>query len=155
MRPAPSSAAAISVLALLSACERPPAYVYVLEAPQSIELAASASAQTVKVGAPVVLHAHRKTKGRWQRIPAKDLMAGQCWMTRPPPSEEREVADNVLWRVEPAGTAKFDTGSRADRTREVTFAEPGVYALRPSTGAWCEPGRQVAAAPIQVTVERP
>lgn len=72
-----------------------------------------------------------------------------------PPTEEREVADNVIWRVEPAGAAKYNIDFRPDRTREVTFTEPDGYTLLSSTGAWCEPGRQVSAAPVQVTVERP
>jgi len=146
---------ALMAQALLAACDRPPASVYVLEAPQSIELAASASAQTVKMGMPVVLHARRKTQGVWKRIPSKELKPEQCWIAAPPPTEELEVADNVRWRAEPAGAARFNIDFRSDRTREVNFAAPGVYTFVSSTGAWCEPSRQQSAAPVRVTVEPP
>lgn len=146
---------ALTIVAFLAGCDRTPAYVYVLEAPQSVELSASASAQTIKMGTSVVLHAQRKTQGVWKRIASKDLKSDQCWIAAEPPTEEREVADNVLWRAEPASAAKFNTDFRPDRTREVTFAEPGVYILMSSTGAWCELGRQESAAPITVTVAKP
>jgi hypothetical protein len=151
----PRSILTVTVIALLAGCERPPAYVYVLEAPQSVELAASASVQTVNMGTPVVLHARRTTQGVWKRIPAKDLRPEQCWMAATPPTEEPEAADNVKWTVEPASAAKLNIDFRADRTRELTLAEEGVYTIMASTGAWCEPGRLVRAAPIRLTVERP
>ncbi len=142
-------------MALLAGCERPPAYVYVLEASQSVQLAASASVQAVKMGTPFVLHARRTTQGVWKRIPAKDLRPEQCWMAKTPPTEEPEVADNIFWTVEPAGAAELNIDFRADRTRELTLAKAGVYTIMASTGAWCEPGRLVRAVPIRLTVERP
>jgi hypothetical protein len=148
----PCLAAAVSLLALLHACDRPPQLVYVLQAPQSIELAASASHQTAKVGEPVVLHAARTTQGVWRQIQAKDLAADQCWMVAVPPVKEPEVADNVLWRVEPASGVRFNTDFRRNRTREVTIDRPGTYTLRASTGAWCELGRTVVATPVQLSV---
>lgn len=146
---------AVLASALLSGCERLPEHVYILDALQSIELDAFAAAQTVRPGTPVVLHARRTTQGTWRRIRSRDLMPKQCWMARVPPPEEPEVADNVHWRVEPANTATFNVDFRPDHTRTVTLSEPGLYTFTPSTGAWCEPGRQVLATPFRITVQGP
>ena len=139
---------------LLTDCERSlPEYVYVLEASQSIELEAFAAAATVKQGVPVVLHARRETRGVWRRIPSRDLKPEQCWMGAIPPMEEPEVADNVLWRVKPSSSVKFNIDFRADHTRTATLAEPCVYTFVASTGAWCEPGRQMSAPAFRVIVK--
>jgi hypothetical protein len=126
-----------------------------LQAPQAVELAASASAQSVKAGVPVVLHAQRQTQGSWKRIPSRDLAPDQCWMAAVPPTKEPEVADNVLWREEPASAAKFSIDFRPDRTRSVTLSEAGLYTFTPSTSVWCELGRSVRAEPFQITVTPP
>jgi len=144
----------VAFLAFLSGCEGPPTDVFVLQAPQSVELAASASAQVAKVGEPLVLRATRRTRGTWTLIKSRDLAPGQCWTAAIPPLDEHEVADNVHWIATPASAAKFNTDFRPNRTREVTFSEPGNYTLSPSTGAWCEPGRVVLAEPIHLVVEK-
>lgn len=87
------------------------------------------------------------------RIKSRDLAPGQCWMAAVPPLEEPEVADNVHWVATPASAARFNVDFRPNRTRELTFTEPGHYTLSPSTGAWCEPGRVVHAEPIRIVVE--
>jgi hypothetical protein len=140
------------LLAALAGCESEPEFVYVLEAPQSIAIMASASATKAIAGEPIVLHVERRTAGRWQRIRNKDRAPEQCWMARIPPETEPEVADNVLWRVEPEGTARFNTDFRADHTRQLVLSMPGRFTLTASSGAWCEPGRAVAAAPIQIEI---
>ena len=148
--------ATLSLLAVLQGCDDgPPRLVYVLQAPQSVELTASASNIRVKSGTPFVLHATRKTQGDWKQIPSRDLASDQCWMAAVPKAEEPEVADNVLWRVEPALGVQFNADFRPNRTREVTVVHPGTYTFRASNGVWCEPGRTVSAAPFQVTVDAP
>jgi hypothetical protein len=106
----------------------------------------------VFAGDPIVLHVERRTQGTWKRIRNKQRAPDQCWMARPPPEAEPEVADNVLWRVEPGGTARFNTDFRADRTRELVLSAPGRFTVSASTGGWCEPGRSFAAPPIQIDV---
>jgi hypothetical protein len=146
---------ALPLLMAMHGCDRPPSVVYILQAPQAVELATSASARRVKPDTPVVLHATRQTRGTWKQILSSDLAPDQCWMAAIPPTDEPEVADNVLWRVEPALGVTFNTDFRPGRTREVTMAAPGIYTFVASTGALCEPGRSVSAAAIQVTVEAP
>jgi hypothetical protein len=140
------------LLTQLPGCERPPPFVYVLQAPQSIELATSASASAVNVGGSLVLHARRTTSGVWKRIESKTLQSDQCWMAVVPPTNEPEVADNLLWRVEPSTGVTFNTNLRANRTREVTIDQPGTYTFSATTGAWCEAGRTVAAQSFTVVV---
>lgn len=135
---------------LLQGCDRTPEFVFVLEAPQTVELAASASARSIAVGEPVVLYAERRTKGSWTRIPSKELKPDQCWMAALPPEQEAAVADNLHWIAEPAGAAMFNTGFRPDRTRTVVLSKPGAVKLTPSTSVWCEPGRSVPASPLLV-----
>jgi hypothetical protein len=136
----------------LSACEQKPEFVFVLEAPQSVELAASASAGKVRVGQAVVLTAQRSTRGTWTRIPWRELKEDQCWMAAIPPESETAVADNLHWVVEPQGAASFNTDSRPDHTREAVFSKEGVVSFSSSTAVWCEPGRSVSAPPIRVEV---
>jgi hypothetical protein len=150
-----STAVAGALFILLQGCDGPPPYVYVLEAPQSVALAASASVSTAKAGAPFVLHASRTTHGIWNRIESKNLQPDQCWMAAIPPTSEPEVADNVLWRAEPSAGVRFNTDFRSNRTREVTVSIPGIYTFAASSGPWCEPGRTVAAPLVTVIVEPP
>lgn len=150
----PSLIAAGSVLAavVLQACDRMPEFVYVLEAPQVVELTASASSPSIAVGEPVVLYAERRTRGSWLRIPSRDLKPGQCWMAALPPEHEAAVSDNLHWRVEPDGAATFNADFRSDHTRTVVLSKPGVFTLTPSTAVWCEPGRTVVTTPLRIEV---
>src|SRR5664279_2615311 len=75
------------------ACSEEPEFVYVLEAQQTVSLIASASSARVFAGEPIVLHVQRRTSGVWKRIPMKSRAPDQCWMRRPPPESENEVAD--------------------------------------------------------------
>ncbi len=144
--------ACVAVLLLISGCDREPEFVYVLEAPQTVALSVSASAMKVTAGEPVVLHASRRTSGTWKRIANKERKPDQCWMVRPPPEAEDEVADNLHWETSPAEAARFNTDFRADHTRSVTFASPGTFTLASSSAVWCELGRSVAASPLQIEV---
>lgn len=138
--------------ALATGCDREPEFVYVLEAPQTVELFASASVTTVLAGKPVVLHAQRRTSGLWKRIRMKERAPDQCWVQRPPPQSEPEVADNLHWTVVPEGSARFNIDYRSDRTRLVTLPHAGQFTLTPTTAVWCEQGRSVAAPPIHIEV---
>ena len=149
------TAAVAALLVQLQGCDRPPRYVYILQAPQTVELLASASASNVKAGARFVLHARRTVQGAWQRIESKDLQPDQCWMAVIPPTSEPEVADNLHWRVEPSAAVSFNTDFRPNRTREVSIASPGTYTFTASYGPWCEAGRSVTAPAVTVTVEPP
>lgn len=153
-RPRASRAAAGALIAaaLLPGCERKPEFVFVLEAPQVVELAAWASTHRVAAGEPLILQARRTTSGTWKRIPSRDLKPDQCWMAVVPPEEETAVADNLQWVVEPDGAATFNTGTRSDRARTVSLSMPGAYTITPSTSVWCEPGRSVAAPPLRIEV---
>jgi hypothetical protein len=137
-------------VALLQGCDRTPEFVFVLNAPQTVGLAASASTLSARVGEPVVLYAERRTEGSWTRIPSKELKPDQCWMAALPPEREAAVADNLHWRVEPEGAAVFNIDVRPDHTRTVVLSKPGVVTLTPSTSVWCEPGRSVAASPLRI-----
>jgi len=139
----------------LPGCDRTPRFVYVLQAPQSVELSASASASTVTAGTPFVLHGSRTSHGVWKRIESKDLLPDQCWIAEIPPENEPEVADNLLWRVKPADGVKFNTDFRTNRTREVTVSNPGTYTFVSSSGPWCERGRTITAAPFTVNAFKP
>ncbi|MGE0313388.1 MAG: hypothetical protein AB7P21_17395 [Lautropia sp.] len=153
MRPPLWLACGAAILLQLLGCERPPPYVYVLQAPQSIDLEASASVDAVKADVPFLLHTRRQTRGVWKRIPSKELKPDQCWMAAVPPESEPEVADNMLWRVEPASGVRFNTDFRPNRTREVRIANPGTYTFVASYGPWCEHERTESAAPVTVIVE--
>jgi hypothetical protein len=48
---------------------------------------------------------------------------------RCPPVYESEAAANLKWVVEPESKARLNTGFRKDFTREVRFAEAGIYEL--------------------------
>jgi hypothetical protein len=137
-------------VALLQGCERTPEFVFVLNAPQTVGLTASASTLSARVGEPVVLYAERKTQGSWTRIPSKELKPHQCWVAALPPEREAAVADNIHWIVEPEGGAVFNIDVRPDHTRTVVLSKPGVFTLTPGTSVWCEPGRSVPASPLRI-----
>ncbi len=144
--------ASMLFVALVSGCSKEPEFVYVVEAPQAVSLAASASSTSVSAEESVVLFVQRRTSGVWKQIPNKSRTPDQCWMQRPPPEFENEVADNVRWTVQPEGVARFNTDFRANHTRQVTFSQAGVFTLTPSTAVWCEAGRSVAAQPVRIEV---
>ena len=116
----------------LQGCDPKPEFVFVLEAPQTVELAASASSRSVGTGTPVVLYAERTTEGSWSRIPYRELKPDQCWMAAIPPQREAAVADNLHWIVEPANVATFNTDFRSDHTRTVVLSKQGIYTFTPS-----------------------
>jgi hypothetical protein len=140
------------LLVAAAGCSSEPEFVYILEAPQTVLLTASASSTRVRAGESVVLHVTRRTKGLWKRIPSSERAPDQCWMTQPPPEIEEEVADNVHWDVTPTGSARFSIDFRADHTRLVFLDTAGQITLTPSTVLWCEPGRAVPAQVLQIEV---
>ena len=135
-----------------SGCQDDPQVVYVPAAPPRVELLVSASATEVAIGAPVVLRAERRYRGEWKQVERASLRDGQCWLGRPPPEREPEVADNLRWQASPDGPARFNVVYRQDRTREVTFSEPGTFILRASSTVYC--GDDVDARPITIKVTR-
>ncbi len=140
-------------LLMAAGCSQEPTVVYVLQAPQTVSLVASALSVSVAVDEPVVLSVQRETAGQWKQIPRAQLAPDQCWMARPPPGSEKEVADNLHWTVQPEGIARFNTDLRADRTRQVRFSTTGTFTLTASSSVWCEFGRSVAATGIRVEVK--
>ncbi len=139
--------------ALTTGCSREPALVYVLQAPQTLSLAASATPTSVSLNEAVTLSAQRQTVGSWKQIPRAQLAADQCWMARPPPDAEKEGADNLQWAVQPEGSARFNTDFRANHTRQVSFSQTGTFMLTPSSAVWCE-RRSVTAAAVRVVVTK-
>ena len=133
-----------------AACEKEPRLVYVPASPVEVELLVSASATEVTVGAPVVLHAERYYRGRWKEVERTSLPDGQCWMGRPPPDREAEVADNLDWKSSPSDPVRFNVVYRQDRTREVVFSQPGRYVLNATSVVYC--GSPVGAKPITISV---
>jgi hypothetical protein len=134
-------AVVLTALPLFEACTPEPSEVFVPGPAfhQSIQLTtARGDSATVRVGEPLLLHARRST-GPWVLTPRRRLAPDACWMRSPPPEVEAEVADNVRWLVEPAGTASFNLGIRADHAREVRFSSAGVYRLTAQSAGWCAP----------------
>ena len=152
-----SPAAARLPLALLlagaSACQDEPRLVYVPVSPPQVELLVSASATEVAVDVPVVLRAERRYRGAWQQVERASLRDGQCWLGRPPPEREPEVADNLHWQASPDGSARFNVAYRSDRTREVVFSKPGSFILRATSAVYC--GDDATARPIAINVAAP
>lgn len=124
--------------------------VYVPASSVEVELFVRASATEVTVGVPVVLHAERRYRAQWKQVERTSLRDGQCWVGRPPPDREPEVADNLEWQASPKESARFNTVYRQDRTREVVFAKAGTYVLSGLSVVYC--GDSVRAKPITITV---
>lgn len=141
-----------AALALVAGCEQRGPFVYVLEAPQTIELKATASASKVQLGDKVVLHVERQTTGKWQRVSRSDLKPGQCWVYRPPASVEAEVAQNLQWTVEPEGAVEFHTEYQMDQSRPATMSTKGTIKLTPVSKVTCEEGRMVEGAAVEIEV---
>ena len=117
----------------LVACGDPPvpANVYV-PGPgyqQSLRIWAEVEAgKTVRVGAPVVLHASKRA-GPWQLVPKAQANLNDCWWRRPPPEEEAEVASGVTWQVRPRDSVRFNLPKPPDWERRVHFGLPGQYRM--------------------------
>ena len=143
-------------IALISAfalgCKQQSAMVYVLDGPQDVTLKVSASATAVKAGEVIVLHAQRRSVGKWKQIPREQLTQGQCWLYTPPPELEEEVADNLEWQVDPENSVQFDTTFRMDHTRLATMMQKGRITLRPLTAVRCEKDRVEEGRPIHIEV---
>ena len=144
------------IIALVSAfaigCKQQSPMVYVLDGPQKVTLTVSASATEVKAGETVVLHAQRRSVGKWKQIPRDQLTQGQCWLYTPPPELEEEVADNLEWEVNPENAVQFDTTFRMDHTRPVTMQMKGRVTLRPFTAVRCEKDRVEEGPAIRIQV---
>lgn len=147
------SALTLVLIAVCAAgCKQQSPMVYVLDGPQDVTLTVSASATEVKAGETIVLHAKRRTVGKWQQIPRDQLTAGQCWLYTPPPEVEEEVADNLEWEVLPENAVRFDTAFRMDHTRLATMVQKGRITLRPLTAVRCEKDRVEEGRPIHIEV---
>lgn len=141
-----------AALMFASGCEQQQPMVYVLEGTQDITLTASASATTVKVGETVVLHAQRRSVGKWKQIPRDQLTPGQCWLYTAPPEFEQEVAASIDWEVTPENAVRFDNAVRMDQTRIATMMVRGRVSLRPLTTVRCEKDRIEEGEPIRLEV---
>ncbi|MGH8179189.1 MAG: hypothetical protein ACREV5_23255 [Steroidobacter sp.] len=126
--------------------------VYVLEEPQSVTLTASVSTLKVQQGGTVVLHAERRTSGKWKQISLNEVRAGQCWVYRPPVESEPEVADALQWEVVPENAATFNREYRMDHTKIATMNVKGTITLTPRSAVQCEPDRVVEGTSIQIEV---
>lgn len=153
-RRTPAMLAAILATAL-TACDTAPAMVYVPESPSEITLTVRASATEVDAGTPVVLHAERRTRGRWRQVSREGLPEEACWLTAPPPDHEPEVAANLRWVAAPPDGARFNVGLREDGAREVTFSAPGTFVLTATSSAWCGSRAGVSASPLTIVVRAP
>ena len=142
----------VLISAVAAGCEQRSPMVYVLDGPQDVTLTVSASATEVKAGETVVLHAKRRSVGKWQQIPRDQLTQGQCWLYTPPPEVEEEVADNLEWEVHPENAVRFDTTFRMDHTRLATMMQKGRITLRPLTAVRCEKDRVEEGRPIHIEV---
>ena len=149
--PAPLVCAA-ALLAFAAGCEQQAPKVWVVESPQEVTLMASASASKVPLGESVTLHVERRTSGQWKQIPRDQLRPGQCWLYRPPPQSEAEVADSVEWQSTPKHGISYGAEVRMDRKRVVTLRASGTVTLVPLSPVPCEPGRVVQGPPIQIEV---
>jgi hypothetical protein len=136
----------------LAACEQQKPLVYVLEAPQEVTLTPSASVSSVPQGAPVELRVQRRTSGKWRQVRLDEVRAGQCWLYRPPPESEAEVADNVHWRIVPENAVRFTAEVRMDHTRQARMLRKGTVTLTPRSAVACEKDRVVEGPSIQIEV---
>ena len=144
----------LSIAATLVACQGEPRLVYVPLTETKVELLVRASATEVSVGEPVILRAERWTHGEWKQVEKSSLTPDQCWLGRPPPTQEAEVSDNVHWEAIPAGRARFNTAYRVDRTREVVFLEAGTFTLESSSAIWCS-SKSARGRQIRIVVRDP
>ena len=101
----------------------------------------------VRVGEWLTLYGRRST-GPWIAVERESLGTDGCWVAPPPPEEEAQVADNLSWSSEPAGSAEFNPGLLPDHARRVRFQAPGRFVLRAASPTWCRP----PAASNEITV---
>ena len=147
----PRALSFLVVACLLCACETEPRFVYVLAGEPQVELLVSASETDARVGQGVILRAERTHRGDWKQVEKSTLPAEHCWLGKPPPDREPEVADNLRWEATPPGPAQFNVPYRTDRTREVVFTQPGTYTLESTSVVWCHP-KNVKGKTITVRV---
>ena len=145
---------ALAAALLASACQQESRWVYVPVVPPEVELAVQPSASSAAVGEAVLLHGQRRYRGTWKQVEKASISPEQCWLARPPPEREPEVADNLHWQAVPGSGARFNTGLRSDRAREVVFSEPGTYVLHATSAVWCGPAGGVQAKPFSITIQR-
>lgn len=146
------TAGEVTAVAVVAGCTQRAPSVYVLEAPQSVELIASASASQVKQGETVVLHVERRTTGKWKQVARDQLAPGQCWVYRPPVEVEPEVANSVQWEVLPENAVRLHAEFQMDQTRVATMAAKGTITLTPISPVKCEEERRVAGPSIEIEV---
>jgi hypothetical protein len=139
-----------TTLAFAWGCKQKAPLVYVLESPQEVTLKASASATRVRRGETVVLHAERRSVGKWKQIPRDQLTPGQCWLYRPPPELEPEVADKVEWEIIPDRGIQLDPTFQMDHSRVALVVVPGKYTLTAYTAVTCEKDRVIQGPTIQI-----
>ena len=142
-----------ALLVIIAGCEQREPMVYVLDAPQTVQLTATASATKVKRGEQVVLHVEQRTTGPWKQIPRGELAQGQCWVYRPPVEVEPEVAHSVQWEVVPENSVEFHQEYQLDKSRVATMMASGKVTLTPITKVKCEEGRTVYGTPVEIEVE--
>ena len=99
-----------------------------------------------------MLHAERYYRAEWQPVERASLSEGQCWVGRPPPQREAEVADNLEWQSSPEEPARFNVVYREDRTREVVFSKAGTYVLTATSVVYCASPDRVRGKPVTITV---
>lgn len=134
-----SIAVLVLCLILSSGCEpRPPENVYVPGPSAQETVTISVSKVKGKVGEPLILHASRKTRG-YILVKSSTLPEEACWWRSEPPAEEKEVADNLKWVIEPSGSATFNVNYRSDHARDVVFLKAGKYKLKGYSAVWCPP----------------
>jgi hypothetical protein len=141
-----------AVFVVVAACTQQAPMVYVLESRQSVTLVTSASVLKVRKGETVVLHVERRTAGKWKQIRRDDVLRGQCWVYRPPPESEAEVADNVEWEIVPEDAVRFNEEYRLDHTRIATMQVDGTIRLTPLSAVTCEADRVVSGPSIEIEV---
>jgi hypothetical protein len=146
------TAGGVTAVAVVAGCKQRAPSVFVLEAPQSVELIASASASQVKQGETVVLHVERRTTGKWKQVARDQLAPGQCWVYRPPVEVEPEVANSVQWEVLPENAVRLHAEFQMDQTRVATMAAKGTITLTPISPVKCEEERRVAGPSIEIEV---
>lgn len=137
--------------ALLGGCEPRENLVYVPDGPQTIELIPSASERSVEQGASIVLSVQRRTSGKWKQVPLSEAR-GKCWVYRPPPEYEPEVAHSLQWVVDPEGSVDFSREYRFDQARVATMPVKGTIRLTPLSEVTCEPDRKVEGPPLTIEV---
>ncbi len=123
---------ALLLLLALSGCTDPvPATIYVPASDYRQVLTVSAeldSSGRVRAGGWLLLHARRST-GPWQAVPKSQADTTDCWWRQAPPTDEAEVASNVVWTVAPADSFQFNQPTPPAWKRRLKLGRPGHYRL--------------------------